>query len=155
MLTKPYIIRGNNWAGSSVVKIIYGKKYVIAKCKTQPGSLKTIENDLNAFIRGGKINPNGLYYHLFMYVKAHPGNEFKVETLLENESGYLLLKMEQEQLEACRNDSAFLNNQINAHIPIFNEDTGMYGWITVNNVLNFNKWLKSRRTKRKHPKQSA
>ena len=98
MLDKPYIIRGNNHSEEScVIKISYGKKYVIAKCKTQARYLKTMENDLNAFIRGGKNSPAGTYFHLYNYVKAHPGGIFKVECLLESSNGYLLLRKEQEE----------------------------------------------------------
>lgn len=145
MKEKPYIIRGNNYCESCVVKIKYGNKYVIAKCKTQSATLKTIENGLNAFIRGGKNNSNGIYFHLFNYVKEHPGNKFKVETLLDSDNGYLLLKKEQEELNKGKDNPNFLNNQHEALIPEYNDETDMFGWLTKNNVLNFKKWLKSKR----------
>lgn len=144
MLAKPYIIRGNNWCDQSVVKIKYGNKYVIAKCKSQPATLKSIENGLNAFIRGGKNNPAGAYFHLFNYVKDHPGNKFKVDTLLNSPNGYLLLKKEQEELDAGRKNPNFLNNQVEAYVPAYNDETELYGWMTKNEVLNFRKWLKKR-----------
>jgi|SRR6185369_4474802 len=144
MLEKPYIIRGNNWAGGSVVKINYGRKFVIAKCKTQAGSLKNIEDDLNAFIRGGRNNPGSIYTHLYDYVKAHPGQDFHVETILESDSPYELLRKEQQLLDDNRRNKNFLNNQVDAYIPAYNDSTQMYGWIPKSAVLNFQKWLRNR-----------
>jgi hypothetical protein len=153
MKPKPYIIRGNNHSEESgIIKISYGKKYVIAKCKTQARYLKTMENDLNAFIRGGKNSETGTYHFLYNYVKAHPGQPFIVETLLETNSGYELLKREQQELDAGRNNPHFLNNQVAALIPQYDEATGMYGWISVNAVRNFQRWLKNYRIR---PKKSS
>lgn len=146
MLEKPYVICGDNYAAASVVKIRYGNKYVIAKCKSQPATLRNIENGLNAFIRGGKNNPAGIYCHLFDYVKEHPDNKFKVETILETENAYALLKKEQEELDAGRGNPNFLNNQLEATIPEYDESTDTFGWISKNSVLNFRKWLKRRNT---------
>lgn len=150
MKPKPYIIRGNNHSEESgIIKISYGKKYVIAKCKTQARYLKTMENDLNAFIRGGKNSPTGTYFHLYNYVKAHPDNVFRVECLLESSNGYELLKREQQELDAGRNNIHFLNNQVSALIPQYDEATGSYGWISVNAVRNFQRWLKNYRVRPK------
>ena len=143
MKEKPYIIRGNTWCEGCVVKISYGKVYVIAKCKSQSDALKRIENGLNAFIRGGKNNPAGIYFHLYNYVKEHPDNKFKVETLLESDSGYKLLKKEKEELDRGRLDYHFLNNQLEPLIPEYNDETDMYGWLKKNEVLNYKKWLKN------------
>lgn len=143
MKEKPYIIRGNTWCEASVIKIKYGNVYVIAKCKSQPAALKSIENSLNAFIRGGKNNPAGTYFHLFNYVKEHPGNKFKVETLLESESGYLLLKKEKQELVKGFINPNFLNNQVEPHIPEYDPETDSFGWLTKNHVLNYKKWLKN------------
>lgn len=153
MLIKPYIIRGKlKILDHTIVKVSYGKKYVIAKCKTQATYLKTMQNDLNAYLRGGKNNPDGTYFHLYNYVKAHPGGSFVVESLLITDNGYELLKKEQQELDLGRNSPNFMNNQVNAHIPEYDPELGSYGWISVNSVRNFQKWLKN---SRKRPKKSA
>lgn len=149
MLQKPYIIRGDNWCESCVIKVAYGNKYIIAKCKSQPATLKNIEDSLNAFIRGGKNNPSSIYFHLFNYVKSHPDNKFKVDILLESDNGYLLLKKEQQELDKGKDNTNFLNNQLQAYIPAYNEERGMFGWLTKNNVLNFKKWLKTSKKAKK------
>ena len=55
----------------------------------------------------------------------------------------MLLKNEQLYLDEGRYDPRCLNNQIEAYIPKYNENTGMYGWIPKNAVMNFNRWLGS------------
>lgn len=152
MKQKPYIIAsGAMQVGQCVLKIIYdGKKYVIVKCKDGYQSLKRIENALNGFIRGGSNNPEGVYFHFYNYIKKNPHKDFKVDVLLESDSAYELLKLEQTELESGRNDRKFMNNQVNAYIPQWNEDTKMYGnWIPPHAVLNYNNWLKKRKSKKK------
>lgn len=153
MKPKPYVIAsGAMQIGSSVMKITYdGKKYIIVKCKMAYNSLKSIENSLNAFIRGGKNNPDGMYFHFFNYIKKHPHKEFIVEKLIESDNAYELLKREQLELYKGLMDRAFMNNQVNAYIPAYNEDNRAYGWIPAHAVLNFNNWLK----KNKPPKNKA
>lgn len=150
MLEKPYIIRGDNKCYEKcVVKIKYGNKYVIAKCKLQSATLKNIEDSLNAFIRGGKNNPSSIYFHLLNYVKEHPENKFKVEALIESENGYLLLKREQQEIDKGKGNPNFLNNQIEAYVPAWNDEIKMFGWLKMNEVLNFRKWMKRK------PKQTS
>lgn len=145
MLEKPYTINGNFYNDTPcVVRIEYGKKYVIAKCKNQHTGLKVIENGLNAFVRGGKNNPTGLYFHLFNYVIKNPNNKFRVKTLLHSENAYELLKLEQQELDKGANNPNFLNNQTEAYLPAYDYDLKSYGWIPQQHVINFKKWLKSR-----------
>lgn len=150
MEARPYTINGSLDRQSTVVKLFYGlKKYVVVKCKNEFTSLKAIEKQLAAYLRGGVENPGSLYLHLFRYVKANPGEKFTSELILESKSGYELLKAEQQQLWKGRKDKNCLNNATEAYISTFNQDTKMYGWLTQNEVLNFRKWLKSR------PKRTA
>ena len=160
MLAKPYIIRGNNYADSCIVKVSYGmydnkaqraepKPFVIVKCKRQSGALKNIEDSLNAFIRGGKNNPGGLYFHLFNHVKNNPDQTFVVETILESDNGYQLLKTEQMLLDECATNPLCLNNQLEAYIPAYDEDNECYGWLTRQNVMLFHKYMKARSKKAK------
>ena len=155
MLAKQYIIRGNNYLDTPcVAKISYGKKYVIAKCKSLPATLKNIEDSLNSFLRGGKNNPNGLYYFLNEYVKKHPGEEFKVEILEKGDSPYKMLIREHLELEAGK--TALLNNQKDVYIPATLHDNGLYaGWIRPIDVTNFKAWLKKHRLARKKTKKDA
>lgn len=175
MKPKPYKINGNHDVSSCVFKLFYGKYYVIVKAKTQIVTLTTIENLLAAYIRGGnEPNEEGMYYHLLMFVKRHPKRKFKVVSLMSNlsdqyankmyldwvgvknnkpsefiappiYSGYELLKFEQEELDKCRKDKYCLNNNAEAYIPDFNQDTEMYGWISQGDALNFRNWVKRKK----------
>ena len=158
MLQKEYILNGNNrMIFPAVVKIQYGKSghYVIAKCKTVSTTLRMIENSLNAFIRGGKNNPGGIYYYLFNFIKDNPGLKFKVTTLVESENGYDLLVREQEELDKGIGNPLFLNNQTTSYVPAFDEEKETYGWLTKNEVMNYNRFMKSRKKSIKKKKDKA
>lgn len=145
MQPKPYTINGDLQCHTpAVVKLRYGHVYVIVKCMRISQAMKNIENSVNAFARGGSNNPAGLYHHLLNYVAKHPDNDFKVETLLESDNAYLLLKREQEELDKGRKDPKFLNNQVTAYIPAYDEAKEAYGWIPKSAVLNFQRYLKQR-----------
>lgn len=110
-----------------------------------------MENALNSCLRGGKNNPEGFHFHFYGHIQAHPGGKIRVEYL--SKAGetdiYKLLKLEQEALDAGRSDPNMLNNQIVAHIPPYDETTGLYGWIPPIAVLNFKNWSKRRNRQRK------
>lgn len=142
MKPKKFRINGDTVCGSCVVKIEYAGKFITAKFKRQPSGLKSIENAINAHDRGGKNNPEGIYYYFIAHVVANPGRKFKVNTLLETENGYQLLKMEQQLLDENRGNPDYLNSQTTAYIPEFDESTGMYGWLKPQEVLNFRKMIK-------------
>lgn len=147
MKEKPYTIAsGAMQTGQCVLKITYdGKKYIIAKGKEGYATAKRIENSLNAFIRGGHNDPTGVYFHFFNYIKKNPHKDFKVEVLLESDSAYELLKLEQIELDKGKKDRKFMNNQVNAYIPEWKEDKQMYGnWIPGHAVMNYRNWFKKR-----------
>lgn len=147
MKEKPFRIVGSLKHEMAVAKVSYGDKYVIVKCKNSIRTLKMIENGLNAFLRGGKNNPEGFHFHFYNYIQAHPGDKIKVEYLSQEDEtdAYTLLKLEQEALDAGRSDPNMLNNQTQAYIPPFDPETGLYGWIPPGAVLNFNNWLRHRK----------
>lgn len=148
MEPRPYTINGSLDRKSTVVRLFYGdKKYVVVKCKNEFNSLKGVEKQLAAYLRGGKENPGSLYLHLFRYVKNTPNLKFRAELVLESESGYELLKAEQLELEKGRKNKNCLSNAVNAYISVFDPDTKMYGWLTQNEVMNFQKWMKGRKKK--------
>ena len=147
MLQKPYRIVGSINHETCVAKVKYGDKYVIVKCKDSMKTLKMIENGLNAFLRGGKNNPDGFHFHFYNHIKAHSGDRIKVEYLSKEleKDAYRLLVLEQEALDAGRKDRNMLNNQTQAYIPPYDASTDLYGWIPPGAVLNFHNWLKRRK----------
>lgn len=150
MKPKPYRIIGNQYdPNPCVVKISYGDKYVVVKCKTGSGTLKMIENGLNAFLRGGKNNPDGFHFHFYNHIKDNPGCQPKVSYVSQgSESHYQLLVLEQQELDRGLKDSNMLNNQREAYVPPYDDATGLYGWIPPGAVLNYQNWMKRRKRKK-------
>jgi|SRR5579863_10072041 len=147
MLTKPFRIVGSIHQSPGVAKIKYSDKYVIVKCKDSIKTLKMIENGLNAFLRGGKNNPDGFHFYFYNHIKEHPGGQIRVEYLSKPDETdvYRLLILEQQALDAGRRDPNMLNNQRDAYIPPYDDATGLYGWIPPGAVLNYRNWMKRRK----------
>jgi hypothetical protein len=148
MEKRKYVIAGPWDKGRCVAMVTYGNKYIIAKCKEAHSSLKRIENGLNAFVNGGKNNEDGLYYFFNLYVKKYPNKQMSVTILLETDDTLELLKREQLELDKGRSTKKFLNNQVEAYIPMYDDETKMHGWIPPHAVLNFKNWLKASRQER-------
>lgn len=157
MLDKPYRLHADNYfEPPCVIKVQYKDCYVIVKCKNQAVAAKTIENGLNAYIRGGKNNEGSIYYFLNEYVKNNPGGDFKITTISSPaDTAYKLLQIEQLEIENGRLSTKMLNNQSEAYIPMYNEETKAYGWIPPIAVMNFHKWLKTRKKAARKIKKSA
>ena len=132
------------YIGTCLYKLSFNEKYVIVKAKDSQKSVEAIQKALNQFLRHSELqrNPNNLYYHFFLWISKHQKGVFALDTLLESDNGYELLKAEQLALNEARKDKNCLNNTTDAYIPAFNEETGAYGWISKSAVLNYRKWLK-------------
>lgn len=155
MKPKPYKINGSWDVEKCVIKVNYGRAYIILKCKKQITTLQKLEKDIAAYFRGNEPNPGSLYYNLLLYCKRNPKNAFSVETIMESDSALDLLKTEQQALDQARYDKHCMNNNVEAYIPQYNEETGMYGWITRTEVMNFRNWMKNKRVRPKRKNQSA
>lgn len=133
--------------GSCVYKLSFNGKYLIIKAKDHLASIEVIQKSLNQFMRNSEFQrkPDNLYFHFFSYVEKMKEGEFTTEILIETDNQYDLLKAEQMELDKGLKDKLCLNNATQAYIPIYNEETGHYGWITKGAVLNFKKWLKNRK----------
>lgn len=143
MKEKPFRIVGSVNYENCVVKLAYKGKYVIVLCKDSMQGLKTIENGLLSFLRGGKNNPDGFYCHFFDYIKANPGGEIRAHYLSEpKDSPYTLLVTAQQALSAGLSDPNMLNNQREVYIGPYDEAMGLYGWLPAAAVLNFRNWQK-------------
>jgi len=150
-------LRKNLPETSGVYKLFYGDRYVIVKGKTVSGSLFLIVKGYAYFLFGGQGTGNGLqepygkgrqlnvganefYWPLYSYIKNHPGQTWRLERILIDDSGYQLLKAEQEALDAAQGDKKCLNSNRDAYIPKQNAKTGMYGWISAREVGSFNRY---------------
>jgi hypothetical protein len=129
-----------------VFKLFYDKHFVIIKAKDMGASISSIQKQLNQYMRKaeGQQSEGNIYKHFYEFIKKHPGKEFSKEIVLKSDSAYELLKAEQTALDADKANKLMLNNTTEAYIPQYNELTQKYGWISKGDVLNYNKWLKSR-----------
>ncbi len=127
-------------------KLSYAGKYIYIKGKSLAGSLIILVDTLNSFNPKSERFKGHLYTHLYAHLLDSVPGKVRINiitTAADEDSFYLLLKNEQLCLDEGRYDPKCLNNQIEAYIPKYNENTGMYGWIPKNAVMNFNRWLGS------------
>lgn len=131
-----------------VYKLSFEGKYVIIKAKDHISSINVVQRSLNQFLNGSAFQrlPHGLYFYFFTHVEKKKKGVFSVDCLLESESAYELLKAEQIALDASKKDKNCLNNATQAYMPMYNEETGLYGWIKKHEFLAFKKWLKNRQS---------
>lgn len=147
-MSRPKVIyslpRSHELTKPCVYKLLFNDRYVIVKAKNHISSIEAIQKSLNQFMRHSEVqrNPTNLYYHLFTYVEKVQEGMFVVDSIIESDSYYELLKCEQMELNKAVKDKKCLNNNTEAYIPQFNDITSTYGWIPKQAVLNFKKWLK-------------
>lgn len=148
-MSRPKVIyslpRSHELTEPCVYKLSFNDRYVIVKAKNHISSIEAIQKSLNQFMRHSEVqrNPENLYYHFFSYIEKIEEGMFVVDSILETNNAYDLLKCEQTELNKSVKDKKCLNNNTEAYIPQFNDITGTYGWISKQSVLNFKKWLKS------------
>jgi hypothetical protein len=131
-----------------VYKLSYAGKFIIIKGKTLCGSLIIINNVFKQYSPEKKRFDGHLYKHLFdHYLEAAGTGRFRVKILARVNTKttlYDVLKREQMELVKHRYNPDCLNNTLDAFIPLYNEDTNMYGWIDKGTVLSFHRWLNSK-----------
>lgn len=133
-----------------VYKLSYAGKFIIVKGKTLAGSLIIISDTFFQFSAKKKRFQGHLYSHLYKHFKKHKDGRFRIKTvarLNKKTDHYLLLKKEQMLLDRNRYNTNCLNNALQAYLPLYNESTGMYGWIPKADAMNFKKWLRSKQRK--------
>jgi hypothetical protein len=133
-----------------VYQLFYDGKFIIIKGKTLCGSLIIIRDTWEQFTRGRERFTGHLYTHLYNHVWGKSGLQFRVKILARVSSKcsqYQLLKKEQMELDKHRYNKLCLNNATEAYIPLYNDITGMYGWLEKMAVMSFKRWLDSKERK--------
>jgi hypothetical protein len=134
-----------------VYRLSYAGKYVIVKGFTLVGSLTIINNTYKQYDPKNKRFEVHLYGHLFAhFFKTEDLGRFRIKTLakLGKKTGqYQLLKREQMELDKARYDTDCLNNNIEAYLPSYNNNTHSFGWITTSAAANFKKYMDSNERK--------
>jgi len=156
--------------GGCVFRLWYGDKYIIAKGRTLGGTVFMIQKGLAYFLYGGgrtRESKDGIRSAVGVFGEGHKEGQGKstfyfqffehyqknthkfqhlawhIDLILASDNGYQLLKREQIELEAAMRDKKCLSSNVQAYIPAFRKETGMYGgWIKKAHVMNFKKYLK-------------
>lgn len=118
---------------SCILKLWFGKKYLIMKAKSATQTVNALSLELDRRLRLG-VAPGHMYEKVVRYILKSRVAIFHVEVLFESEKPIELLKSEYKALKIGMNDDACLNNTFDAYIP---------AWIPLNVVSKYQSWLKS------------
>lgn len=135
----------NSELGSTVFKLFCGDRYIIHKGKSLATGIFFLQKGYGYFIayehyKDLKLNPD--YYKKFYdYIRRNPDKPFKVEIIKTSLDAYEVLVAEQLALNENIKDKKMFNNNLQAYVPKFNEKTGLYNWITVDQVNRFYSYL--------------
>lgn len=118
---------------SCILKLWFGKKYLIMKAKSATQTVNALSQELDRRLRLGVV-PSHMYEKVVRYILKSRVAIFHVEVMFESDKPIELLKSEYKFLKIGMNDDACLNNTFDAYIP---------AWIPINVVSKYQTWLKS------------
>lgn len=121
-------------------KLTVGKKYYIAKTS----SLAWLETHLNDVLKS--YNMNGvadMYLPIVKHVHNTGFYEIKVDIICQDSNPYNVIKAEFLALKQHVGQPLCMNTEVKPYTPKFNTKTKMFGWLTVNQFLNFKKLVKA------------
>jgi hypothetical protein len=121
-------------------KLTIGRKYYIARTK----SLIWLQSHLNDVLKS--YNMNGvadMYLPIVKHVHETGYYEIKVDIICQDENPYNVIKAEFLALKGHVGNKLCLNKNEEPYTPKFNSKTNMFGWLTVNQFLNFKKLVKA------------
>jgi hypothetical protein len=122
-------------------KLTIGRKYAIVKTK----SLIWLQMHLNDVLKS--YNMNGVKKDMYLPIakQVHDTGyyEIHVDIICQDENPYKVIKAEFLALKEHVGNKLCLNKEVEPYTPKFNSKTGMYGWLTVNQFLNFKKLVKA------------
>jgi len=133
-----------------VAKLIFGRKYIIIKCRKISETLKSVRR-----YYGGLIWDDNHLYDFILHCRESRAKELTVEIICESEKGYDILMAEHNALMDAKGynpdkkkfykkdaDKNCLNMNKEIYINKYNPKTGKNGWIEKHEVLNFHRYKK-------------
>lgn len=124
----------------AVYKFYYGEAFLICKSKSLSGGIYQLQKMYGYYIAYDHTphddigNYNAQFYE---YIKRNPDLKFRVEVILQSESAYDLLIAEQNALDQYGRNKKCKNSNVDAYVNKFNEKTGMYNWMSADDVERF------------------
>jgi hypothetical protein len=134
-----------NLSGRTVVKLKAGDKYVITKTGNIEWLCRELGNTLARYV-DGQLPKDNLYYKLVKHIFDFGIKDITVQFLFNSDSGYEVLKFEQDQLDKFYGKKACLNIHRTSYMPrtVNKDQIPISLWLKVNESLNFYKLLKKR-----------
>lgn len=121
-------------------KLTIGRKYCIVKTK----SLIWLEMHLNEVLKAYNMNGvNDMYFPIAKHVHDTGYCEIKVNIICQDENPYNVIKAEYLALKEHVGQRLCMNKENIPYMPKYNPKTKMYGWLTINQFLNFSKLVKA------------
>lgn len=121
-------------------KLTIGRKYCIVKTK----SLIWLQIHLNKVLKAYNMNGTAdMYTPIVKHVHKTGYYEIAIEIICQDENPYNVIKAEFLALKENVGRPLCMNKTIEPYTPKFNSKTKMFGWLTVNQFLNFKKFVKA------------
>ena len=120
-------------------RLTAGRKFMIVRSK----SLVWLQMHLNDVLKS--YNMNGvadMYLPLVKHIHNTGYYDVQVDIICQSENPYEVIKAEFLALKEDVGKTNCLNKEAEPYSPKFNKKTGMFGWLTVNQYLNFKKLMK-------------
>lgn len=136
----PKSVMGN--PGFTCARLNIGHKFFIVKTK----SLTWLEMELNRCLKSYNISGlkvTNMFFPIIKYIHNNGYYEIEVKPIIQSENAYQVIKAEYLALKEAKGNTKCLNQSFEPYTPQFNSKTGMFGWLTVNQFLNYKKFLKN------------
>lgn len=130
----------------TLARLNIGHKFFIVKTK----SLAWLEMELNKCLKSYNIsglNVSNMFLPIIKYIHNNGYYEIEVKPILQSENAYKVIKEEYAALKKVEANTKCLNESFEPYTPLFNSKTGMFGWLTVNQFLNYKKFVKNQELK--------
>lgn len=119
-----------------------GNRFFIVKTK----SLSWLETELNRCLKSYNINglkADNMFLPIIKYIHNNGYYEIEVRPIIQSDNAYKVIKSEYVALKQAQGNTKCLNQSFEPYTPVFNSKTGMFGWLTVNQFLNYKKFVKN------------
>jgi hypothetical protein len=121
-------------------KLTVGRKYMITRTK----SLIWLQMHLNDVLKAYNMNgTTDMYLPIVKHIHETGFYEVKVDIICQDQNPYNVIKAEFLALKENVGKPLCLNKTTDPYTPKFNSKTQMFGWLTVNQFLNFKKLVKN------------
>lgn len=135
-------IKNREIKGNAIVKLSYGDKYIITKCR----DIGWLEKEFRSTLRrydDKELKRENFYYKFAKYIHSVDAKKVLCEIIYQTENGYDVLKKELELLIEHYGNKDCMNENNIPYIPKTIHAKKGSSWLKQNEFLNFMKLLKN------------